>query len=118
MFSESESIHGMSNSTALQLERSEESQIDKPHLVKVYPNTERESSFLHSLAKEVEISSDEQRKNGSTPPAAKVPDLNAKHLPVLVRSSSTLCHDVETYSGDNKDESESEIIVNPNIETF
>ena len=118
VFSESESIHGISNPTALQLERLEQSQIDKPHLAKVYPTTERESSFLHSSAKEVEITGDEQHKNGSTPPAAEVPDHNAKHLPVLVRSSSTLCHDVEIYSGDNEDESESEVIANPNIETF
>ena len=114
VFSESESIHGMSNPTALQLERLEESQIDKPHLAEVYPNAEKQSSFLYSSAKEVEITGDEQHKNGSTPPAAEVPDLNAMHLPVLVSS----CHDVKTYSGDNEDESESKIIVNPNIETF
>ena len=89
-----------SNPIALQLE---ESQIDKPHLAKGYPTAERESSFLHSSAEEFEITCDEQHKNWSTPPAAKLPDHNAKHLPVLVRSSSTHCHDVKVYSADSED---------------
>ena len=115
ILSKRESIHDITNPIALQLE---ESQIDKPHLAKGYPTAERESSFLHSSAKEVEITCDEQHKNGSTPPAAKVPDHNAKHLPVLVTSSSTHCHDVEVYSGDSENERDSEVIENPNIETF
>ena len=45
----------------------------------------------------------------------------AKQLRVLVRRSSTLRHHVETaevYLGDTEDDSDSEVIANPNSEAF
>ena len=102
MFSES-------NPMALQLESLEESYLDKPQLAKV-----KESSLLQVL----EITGDEQH---STPPTAEVSNRKAKQLRVLVRRSSTLHHHVETaevYLGDTEDDSDSEVIANPNSEAF
>ena len=94
---------------ALQLEALEESYLDKPQLAKV-----KESSLLQVL----EITGDEQH---STPPTAEVSNRKAKQLRVLVRRSSTLRHHVETaevYLGDTEDDSDSEVIANPNSEAF
>ena len=100
----SKSSQGISSPMALQLKTMAENHINKSHLAK---DTEREPSFLHAFAKELEINSDQQHKKGSTPPTAQVLDHQAEHLPVLVRRSSTLSRHVEIAEvnfGDSEDD--------------
>ena len=102
--SESKSSQGISNPMALQLKTMEENHINKSHLAK---DAEKVPSFLHSFAKELEITGDEQHNNGSTRSTAKGADHKAKPLPVLVRRSSIPCHHVEiaeVYCGDSEDD--------------
>ena len=105
MFSESEDVSTVqTNPMALQLEGTDE--INVPH-----SNADRDSTFSHSSAEESGIVIDEQPNNGSSPPTAEV----------LVRRSSTIHHHVETaqlrFSGD-EDDSDSEVVANPNTESI
>ena len=91
------------NPMALQLETlREEDEINIPH-----SNADRDSTFSHSSAEESGI---EQSNNGSSPPTAEV----------LVRRSSTVCHHVETAQlrFDDEDDSDSEVVANPNAESI
>ena len=105
MFSESEDISIVqTNPMALHLEGTDE--INVPH-----SNAETDSTFSHSSAEESGIVIDEQPNNGSSPPTAEI----------LVRRSSTARHHVETaqlrFSGD-EDDSDSEVVANPNTENI
>ena len=71
--SESKSSQGTLNPM---LKTLAENHIDKSHFAK------DAESCLYSFTKELEITGDEQHKNGSAPPTAKVLDHKAKHLPV------------------------------------
>ena len=104
------------NPMALQLEALEErSQIDDLQFIK---SKIRESSFSHASAEESGVVTDEQHQhdNRSSQPTAEV---SALHLPVLVRRSSTTHHHIETAQlrfSDDEDDSDSEVIANPNAE--
>ena len=102
------------NPTALQLEATEEEgPMGNLQFVKVHSI---ESSFSHSSTAESGMITDEQDDNTNSPHA---PDHNTVHLPVLVRRSSTVRHHIEvaelSFSG-NEDNSNSEVIANPNAE--
>ena len=102
------------NPTALQLEASEEEgPMGKLQFVKVHSS---ESSCSHSSTAKSGMMTDEQDDNPNSPHA---PDHNTVHLPVLVRRASTVRHHIEvaelSFSG-NEDDSDSEVIGNPNAE--
>ena len=115
MLSESETSQGVvstveENPTALRLEAlEEESQIDEINVP--HSNADRDSTSSHSSAEESGIVIDELPNNGSSPPTAEV----------LVRRSSTARHHVETAQlrfSDDEDESDSEVVANPNTESI
>ena len=91
------------NPMALQLETLKEGdEINIQH-----SNADRDSTFSQSSTEESGI---DQSNNGSSPPTAEV----------LVRRSSTVCHHVETAQlrFDDEDDSDSEVVANPNAESI
>jgi len=104
MFSKNEDTATVqANPMALQLETLKEGdEINTQH-----SNADRDSTFSHSSAEESGI---EQSKNGSSLPTAEV----------LVRRSSTVRHHVETAQlrFDDEDDSDSEVVANPNAESI
>ena len=94
------------NPMALQLETlREEDEINIPH-----SNADRDSTFSHSSTEESGIVIDEQSNHEGSPPTAEV----------MVRRSSTIRHHVETAQlrfGD-EDDSDSEVVANPNAESI
>ena len=115
-FRESEEMSTVeANPMALRLEALEKgSQIDESQSKK------RGSSFSCSSAEDLGTNIDEQHQHDyrSSRPTSEMSDHNALHLPVLVRRSSTIRHHIETaqlrFSGD--DDSDSEVVANPNAE--
>ena len=94
------------NPMALQLETLKEGdEINIQH-----SNADRDSTFSHSSTEESGIVIDEQSNHEGSPPTAEV----------MVRRSSTIRHHVETAQlrfGD-EDDSDSEVVANPNAESI